>query len=265
MSDQIVVDVEAYERDGYTKLSGAVPPELCHDLVATMDCFLGLGGPETWYERPRPFLDFLPLWGHPSQWAIRQVPALRSAWSQLLGTDDLLVSLDRCRFSPPWRSTEPEPSPLHWDHDPRDPNLHYIQGVVALTDTPSGRGGFRCAPGWHRQDDRWVTLPANKDGDWTTSVPEDEVVLVPMKQGDVVLWTSRLPHANSKNESDLPRYSFYVLMTPYNEALGAELSECWRTGICQKAWRSLPGHDHAESWAPVRLEDNGRRLVGLDR
>jgi Phytanoyl-CoA dioxygenase (PhyH) len=265
MSDGAIIDVDAYERDGYAVLSGAVPPSLCIDLVEAMNEFLGLGGPETWYERPMPFLDFLPLWGHPSQWAIRQVPLLRSAWSVLLGTDDLLVTFDRCRFSPPWRPSEPEPSPLHWDHDPRDPNLHYIQGAIALTDTPSGRGGFRCAPGWHRQSNRWVTLPANKDGDWTTSVPDDEVTLVPMNQGDVVLWNSRLPHSNSKNESDEPRYSFYVSMTPYKDELANELRECWRTGICLEAWRSLPKHDRAEAWAPVPLDENGRRLVGLDR
>jgi hypothetical protein len=265
MSDGAIIDVDAYERDGYTVLSGAVPPSLCIDLVDAMNEFLGLCGPETWYERPMPFLDFLPLWGHPSQWAIRQVPVLRSAWSLLLGTDDLLVSVDRCRFSPPWRPSEPEPSPLHWDHDPRDPNLHYIQGAIALTDTPAGRGGFRCAPGWHRQADQWMTRPASKDGDWTTSVPDDEDTVVPMNQGDVVLWTSRLPHSNSRNQGDEPRYSFYVSMTPYTEVLANELCECWRTGICLEAWRSLPGHDHAERWAPVPLDENGRRFVGLDR
>ena len=107
--------------------------------------------------------------------------------------------------------------------------------------------------------------PANQDGDWTVSVPDDEVISVPMQQGDVVLWTSRLPHANSKNESQRPRYSFYMLMTPYDEAVAAELTECWKTGICQTAWRDLPGHQHAEQWAPVPLDENGRRLIGLDR
>jgi hypothetical protein len=259
------VDVAGFDRDGYTVLRGAVPVDLCDDLVEAMNVFLGIKGPETWYERRKPFLDFLPMWGHPTQWAIRQVPALRAAWSELLGTDDLLVSLDRCRFTPPWRSGEPGPSPLHWDHDPGDANLSYIQGVVALTDTPAGQGGFRCAPGWHRRSDRWVTLPPNKDGDWTTAVPENEVALVSMDKGDVVLWTSRLPHANSKNRSSDPRYSFYVLMAPFNDELAAELIECWRTGICQNAWRHLPEHQHAESWAPVRLDQNGRRLIGLDR
>jgi Phytanoyl-CoA dioxygenase (PhyH) len=264
MSDEALVDIAGFERDGYRVLPAAVPPELCNDLVATMDTLLGVSGPER-YERPKPFLDFLPLWGHPTQWAIRELPTLRSAWAQVLGTEDLLVSLDRCRFSPPWRSTEPEPSPLHWDHDPADPNLHYIQGAVALTDSPPGSGGFRCAPGWHHRADRWVRLPASKGGEWTTSVPDDDVILVPMNQGDVVLWTSRLPHSNSKNESQTPRYSFYVLMTPYDEELASELTECWRTGICQRAWRSLPGHDHAEPWAPVPLDRDARGLVGLDR
>ena len=264
MPDKDIVDSEAFERDGYTVVRGAVPTELCNNLVDAINEFLGIGGPETWYERPMPFLDIVPMWGHPTQWAIRQVPLLRSAWAQLLGTDDLLVSLDRCRFTPPWQPSEPEPLPLHWDHDPRDPNLHYIQGAIALTDTPAGRGGFRCAPGWHRQPDRWPAYPSNKEGDWTASVPDDEVVMASMEQGDLVLWTSRLPHANSKNESGEPRYSFYVLMTPYDEEFAAELVECWRSGLCAKAWRNLPEHQHAEPWAPVSLGENGRRLIGLD-
>jgi hypothetical protein len=37
MSDGAIIDVDAYERDGYTVLSGAVPPSLCIDLVEAMN------------------------------------------------------------------------------------------------------------------------------------------------------------------------------------------------------------------------------------
>lgn len=261
----LFVDTEAFERDGYAVLRGAVPADLCDDLVDAINVFLGIGGPETWYDRPAPFLDLVPLWGHPKQWAIRQLPVLRATWAHLLGTDDLLVSLDRCRFTPPWRPGEAGPLPMHWDHDPRASDTHFIQGAISLTDTPVGHGGFRCAPGWHRKPERWPQHRSNQEGDWTASIPDEEVVSVPMAQGDLVLWTSRLPHANSKNESHQPRYSFYVLMTPFDEEVAADLIECWRAGTCQKSWRDLPGHQHAEPWAPVPLDENGRRLIGLDR
>jgi hypothetical protein len=87
---------------------------------------------------------------------------------------------------------------------------------------------------------------------------------VPMNMGDVVLWSSRLPHSNSKNVSNAPRYAFYVQMLPYTATLADELSHCWETGLCHEAWNDLPGHHHAEPWAPVPLSPLGRKLVGID-
>jgi ectoine hydroxylase-related dioxygenase (phytanoyl-CoA dioxygenase family) len=263
----VAVDRVAFDQDGFVVLSGAVPRALCADLVTAIDAELGINATSaSWYARPRPFLDLVPLWGHPAQWAIRQVPLLHQAWSELWETSHLLVSLDRCRFSPPWREGEPEPQPLHWDHDPRDPELRYIQGAVALTDTGVGHGGFRCAPGWHRHPERWPAEPtASASGDaWIAAVAESDIVSVPMAAGDVVLWSSRLPHSNSRNEGTRPRYAFYLQMVPYSEPFAAELAACWQSGLCQRAWNTLPGHDHAERWAPVSLTALGRRLAGVD-
>jgi hypothetical protein len=49
-------------------------------------------------------------------------------------------TVDRCRFTPPWREGRPPGLRIRWDHNLHDPKLRYIQGVVALGDTPSGAG-----------------------------------------------------------------------------------------------------------------------------
>jgi phytanoyl-CoA dioxygenase PhyH len=261
------IDAATFDRDGYVLLSGAVPEALCADLVAVIDGHIGVEADRaSWYDRPRPFLDCVALWGHPAQWEIRQHPPLHAAWAALWGQEELLVSLDRCRFTPPWREGEPDPLPMHWDHNPHTASLHYLQGVVALTATDVGQGGFRCAPGWHRREDRWptsaVSTPAGEE--WHAPVSEEDIVTVPMEAGDVVVWSSRLPHSNSRNTSSVPRYAFYVQMFPYDESEAAESAACWRSGRCHRAWSNLPGHDHVEAWAPVPLSPLGRRLAGLE-
>jgi len=208
-------------------LPGAVPASLCADLVGAIDERLGINAsPDSWYSRPQPFLDIVAMWGHPTQWAIRQLPSLYQAWSELWGTHELLVSLDRCRFTPPWRDGEPTPQTVHWDHDPHDRELNYIQGAVALTDTPTGHGGFRCVPGWHRHPERWpqsaTRFPSHNE--WHASALDGDIISVPMNTGDVVLWSSRLPHSNSKNVSNAPRYAFYLQMLPHTATLAGELS-----------------------------------------
>jgi ectoine hydroxylase-related dioxygenase (phytanoyl-CoA dioxygenase family) len=137
---------------------------------------------------------------------------------------------------------------------------------VALTDTPTGHGGFRCVPGWHRHPERWPQSPIRfpSHDEWHASVSDGDIVSVPMNRGDVVLWSSRLPHSNSKNVSNAPRYAFYVQMLPHTATLASELSECWETGLCHGAWNDLPGHQHTEPWALVALSPLGRKLVGID-
>src|SRR6516225_3991554 len=80
------------------------------------------------------------------KWDIRQHPNLHQIWAILLGTERLCVSLDSCRFTPPWKPGYAEPYGIHWDHDPRDTEKRMFQGVLALTDTGIDQGGFRCVP-----------------------------------------------------------------------------------------------------------------------
>jgi hypothetical protein len=88
--------------------------------------------------------DLIPIWGHQTQWDIRQHPKLHRIWAALWGNDVLRVSLASCRFTPPWRPGYAEPYGLHWDHAPKAPGVRFLQGVLALTDTAVDQGGWRC-------------------------------------------------------------------------------------------------------------------------
>ena len=122
------LDVEAFRANGYAVVRGAVPTALCEALVEAIGKVYGLDADraETWYRDPPLAWDIVPMWGHQAQWDIRQHPTLHTAWSALWGTSALLVTLDRRRFTPPWRDGENLPLSLHWDHNPHDTSLRWI-------------------------------------------------------------------------------------------------------------------------------------------
>ena len=254
------------QSDGFVVLENIVPNAMCADLLNVIADKFGLcvQRSSSWYTMPKSLEDVVPMWGHPSQWAIRQLPPIHAVFSELWATGDLLVSLDRCRFTPPWMPGRPDALSMHWDLDPWADVVSY-QGLVSLVDTPSG-SGFRCAPGWFHDSSSWPASPLStaRGHSWEAKVPPNDVHGVPMEAGDLLIWHSRLPHANSQNLSPTPRIVFYILMRPPTPEEREVHIECWRTGQCHPAWRpGWPLHDHAEPWAPVALTGLGRRLVGM--
>jgi hypothetical protein len=165
--------------------------------------------------------DLLPIWGHQAQWDIRQHPNLHRIWATLWGTDALWVSLDSCRFTPPWRAGYAEPYGLHWDHPPKAQGVRFLQGVLALTETAADQGGWRCVPSLYHAPEVWPEQPViDADGHetWLVDTRGHEVIYVPAAAGDVIVWDSHLPHGNSKNLADRPRLAFYVSMRPADDS-----------------------------------------------
>jgi Phytanoyl-CoA dioxygenase (PhyH) len=256
----------ALARDGFCVLPGVVPTAMCDRVLAAVRerCGLDVTDPSTW-SNVSAEVDQVPVWGHQSQWDIRQLPALHAAWAEAWGTDRLWVSFDSCRFTPPWRRGLPEPLAIHWDHDPRDGAQRFVQGFVALTDTPSRAGGFCCAPSWMNTPERWpAEWPQRPWGPlWTVEPADYELVEIPTTVGDVVMFGSRLPHGTVRNESDLPRAVFYLSYTPAGDAAAARIRvEDFVAGRTAEYWRWKPGHDEPESWPPATLDDLGERLLG---
>jgi hypothetical protein len=265
----ISADLHHVRESGWARIKGAVPVELCNRLVDVLERELGIpvNDPSRWDTYGGEMRDFVPVWGHQAQWDIRQHPNLHRIWAELWGTERLNVSLDSCRFTPPWKAGYAEPGGIHWDHNPWNADRRMVQGVLALTDTEIDQGGFCCVPSLYRNREAWPKQPIvhpGGDEDWLADATGREIVYVPARAGDLIVWDSRLAHSNSKNRSSRPRIAFYVLMGPADQQLRQAAVESWRSGQCVPWWRNRPGYDRIEPWPPATLTELGRRLLGLD-
>jgi len=264
------IDLDHFRKFGWVRAPGVVPTSLCRRLVEVLEHELGVPvhDPSGWDAYGGEWDDLLPIWGHQAQWDIRQHPPLHQVWAALLNTEALWVTLDSCRFTPPWRPGYAQPYGLHWDRDPWDSSVTMLQGVLALTDTAVGQGGFRCVPALYHDRDRWPAAPtvdADGDENWLAAADEHEIVAVPAAAGDLIAWDYRLAHGNSKNSSTIPRLAFYVAMHPaLDERLRQAAIESWQTGRCVPWWRNRAGYDRIEPWLPANLTELGRRLLGLE-
>jgi ectoine hydroxylase-related dioxygenase (phytanoyl-CoA dioxygenase family) len=116
------------------------------------------------------------------------------------------------------------------------PNKRMFQGVLALTDTATDQGGFRCVPSLYRDRDAWPNKPiidADGQENWLADITGREIVHVPAQAGDFLVWDSLLAHGNSKTLSSRPRMAFYVLMgraDQWDERMRQSSVESWRTG-----------------------------------
>jgi hypothetical protein len=261
---------QALREEGWCRIPAVVPKIVCDKLVQVLEeeCNVPVHDPSRWGEYGGDMRDLIPIWGHQAQWDIRQLPAWHRIWAAVLGSERLCVSLDSCRFTPPWRPGYAQPLPIHWDHDPWDINTRMVQGVVALTDTASNQGGFCCMPSLFRDQDAWPKQPVvDLEGNacWLVDCSLGEIVHVPASAGDLIIWDSRLAHANSKNLSAAPRLAFSVMMGAASRDLRDANVESWcGGGRCVPSWRNRPGYDRVEPWLPAELTDLGRRLLGLD-
>jgi Phytanoyl-CoA dioxygenase (PhyH) len=266
------LDIAHLHEWGWVRISRAIPVELCNRLIEVLETELGVPvrDPSRWHAYGGEMRDFVPIWGHQAQWDIRQHPNLHTIWATLLGTGRLCVSLDSCRFTPPWKPGYAEPYGIHWDHDPHDAEKRMFQGVVGLTDTATDQGGFRCVPSLYRDREAWPHKPitaADGEKNWLADVEGREIVYVPARARDLILWNPLLAHGNSKNLSSRPRMAFYVLMgraDRWDEQAPQTSVASWRTGQCVPWWRGRPGYERVEPWPPAKLTELGRKLLGLE-
>jgi hypothetical protein len=254
--------------DGYVVFRGVVPTEMCHAVLKAIGTELNIwvDDPGSW-DRVSNEVEEVPLRGHQSQWDIRQLRDLYLIWSTVWGTKRLWVDRNSCRYTPPWRPGRAEPLPLHWDVDPHDPEVLWFQGLLALTDAPAGAGGFRCVPSLLHNRDRWPTS-------WQTSghgveyrplaAAEHEVVEIPLRVGDLLVFDSHLPHGTVRNTAATPRVAFVLQMFPEGSREEAKANVADHlAGVAPPWWRWKPGHNRVEPGPPARLDDHGKRLMGI--
>lgn len=263
--------------------------------------------PSTWGDEEWPVIDnnrgFLDA-GNKAMlteaWKNMQDPTVLNAFSAVLGVRELWGSVDRfgvlrpAGLDPRWRTDESWP---HWDQHPwTEPGFRRVQGLIALTDNTPGRGGFMCVPGFHKRFDAWAAEHEESKTGATlqrrgmlarrgpTLVPEgdpifDELRIVTLRAGSLLLWDSRLPHQNYPNDStDAFRIVQYQRYTSAKDATRDEAMRIQERAR-DVAKTSVPfggsfashnsdgdetDEDGSAPGFPHLLTPIGRRVVGLD-
>ena len=159
-SHQGLVDMDFFDVHGWVVVPSVVPREAVQkvaDEIATL-LRMDLSNPSDWYndsggaygEKPLEIgAGMVELYQSQGLWDNRTAPKVHQAFAEVLGSEKLLVTMDRCNFKPPARSADDPWNtglPLHWD-GPRpgeaDPFLEElsVQGALLLSDVGSGGGG----------------------------------------------------------------------------------------------------------------------------
>lgn len=276
----------AFFRDnGYLVVPNAVPQQNLDATVDTLWNFLGIDrdDPRDWYRPPMLTNGLVEIYQHQTLWDNRQHPRVHQAFAELLGTENLWVSIDRASLKPPRHPDHPEYEHkgfIHWDADStkwrenptKQERPRWVQGVLYLTDTAADQGGFQCVPELYRDFEGWLkTQPPDRN----PSVPDLTgltVEPVPGKAGDLVIWDVMLAHGNGHNVSNRPRLAQYIAMGPA-PALGKAAEEqrqerirCWREH-CPPGSKAFPGDVRQIEQTQGRtaeLTPLGRKLLGLD-
>jgi hypothetical protein len=211
-------DLRSWEREGYVIVRGAASTEACHTLEMAIWENVGADPdhPETWYRVELQQGVMVQLFNAPGIEEIHASARIHKAFAQLAGTADLVMTADRCGFSPPIRDVTGFRGPkLHFDLDSFDPPIvPYLQGILYLTETSADQGAFRCVPGFHRRIDGWLkALPRGAN----PSVQDLEALgpqPVAGQAGDLIIWSSALPHGPGPNVAQRPRIVHYLTMYP---------------------------------------------------
>lgn len=277
---------ELFADKGYVVFPAAVPVELCNRVITDIEDHYGNNGriAETAY-------GMLELYHAQSMWDVRQHPEVHACFAKVLDTDELWVSIDRVCRKVGGARWDTGGGFIHWDMCINQrPRPFEVQGLVALRDTDERMGGFQCVPALYRQLDDWLAslatgkavhsyLAVQHGDDWAFEIIPDgwgpyyrriprrwPIEKVPLKQGDLLIWDSFLPHGNGVNLATETRYCQYVTMQLVGgERERQERIACWRGNLPPSGW-AFPGDPRCleQQKMAVTLTELGRRLLGLD-
>lgn len=268
------------EERGYIVVPEVVPAENLRAVVADMWQHTGVDPHDraSWYRRDTiGHAGMVEMYHYQSMWNNRQHPQVHAVFSDLFGTEQLWVSLDRVNFKPPADPQQAMPGDkgfIHWDVDiHRYPAIPFnVQGVLALTDTDATMGGFQCVPELYQNLAAWLAqrridgTPLSRQPDLTGY----SITQVPLHAGDMVIWSTLLPHGNGQNVSDRPRLAQYITMflaRPDDEQARLGRINCWQHNLPAPG-KAFPGDTRKveeQRTAPATLTALGRKLLGVDR
>jgi len=259
-----------FQTDGYMVIRNVIPRRLTTNAARDIVAFIGadLADRATWYGGA-PVLDgVVPIHHAQSQWDVRQCPNLYQVFTEFFETPYLMVDINRCIFCPPVNPRLPDISrgTIHWDADPRAAVSPSLQAVVLLTDVGRNGGGFQCLPEVYRNLETWLERYARRDDFdfFEPGLKRCRTTQVEGRAGDVILWSTRLPHGTAPNLSKRPRIAMFVTMQPPADPArqGESLRNWWLTRRAPHQWRGLPGQQDPEPGSPAVLSELGLKLIG---
>lgn len=81
--------------------------------------------------------------------------------------------------------------------------------------------------------------------------------------GDVILWSTKLPHGSASNFSNRPRIAMFVTMQPNDDPQHRDrMKTWWLTKRAPDHWRGMPGQLDPEPGEPAALSELGLKLIG---
>ena len=251
-------------------IRNVVPASITGNAVREIAAFVGadLADNTTWYGGAPQLDGIVPMHHAQSLWDIRQSPNLYQVFTEFYGNPRLMVDMNRCIFRPPVHPGFPAIShgTIHWDADPRVQGPGLLQGVVLLTDVDRDGGGFQCLPEVYQYLDVWLERHAYRDNFdfFNPGLNHWKATQIEGKAGDVILWSTRLPHGTATNLSNRPRIAAFVSMhlATGNAPLRESMKTWWLTKRAPDYWRGLPGQVDPEPGVPAVLSELGLRLIG---
>ena len=266
--------------EGYIVIKGAVPRARAQRTADFLWEFeeKNPADPATWYTPPRAEMQMKELAGtgmvevynHQELWTNRQMPRVYETFTDIWGTDELWVTIDRANLNFPYREGFGSKGFIHWDYDP-DTKPQNVQGVLALADqTDEQMGGFQCIPWLFRNYETWKLEQPEDRNKFQPDISglEDKIVKVKMEMGDLLIFNSLQPHGIRPNlTEDKVRIAQYISMMPAepdNQELLNWRINSWHNRIAPEGY-AFPGDPRnweQTRYATAELTKLGERLLG---
>lgn len=223
------------EEKGFVVIPGVLTEADCDRYIASYREWLSQFKDGEWPRSKSSLINQYNIGNFETTWEIRL--KTKPVFAQLWKTEKLLTSVDAIAIGrPPEDGEEEFELPGHWlhtDQSARRKGLHAYQGGVYLETTDEDDWTFYLMEGSHKYLDEFYQLnekPAFKssineyyhlrdeDYEWFQS-KGCKTVRLPVPKGGMVLWDSRLIHANArplKNRLNPGRWRFTIFccMTP---------------------------------------------------
>ena len=269
-----------WRHEGYIVIKGAVPRARAQRTADFLWEFeeKNPADPATWYTPPRAEMQMKELAGtgmvevynHQELWTNRQMPRVYETFTDIWGTDELWVTIDRANLNFPYREGFGSKGFIHWDYDP-DTKPQNVQGVLALADqTDEQMGGFQCIPWLFRNYETWKLDQPEDRNKFQPDISglEDKIVKVKMEMGDLLIFNSLQPHGIRPNlTEDKVRIAQYISMMPAepdNQELLNWRINSWHNRIAPEGY-AFPGDPRnweQTRYATAELTELGERLLG---